>query len=231
MKRKIEFPFDENDISSLLFLEENYIDNPNEKTIVTQLVEKYAALIEYYDSQKDPIKLYFMDKMQSTVFKFNKSKEKAEAESFLGNIKKINQKNTNLPKKSIEFKPMQKYEKELSSGKQLFDIRKAKREGEHFLYSKFQKENEEGDTKLKKKLNEFDKKSENNTELIKTNLDLQKNSIRSKLKERRERSIEKSLERSMNKGKSQNSFSKNKDFERTFDNKNILKNIDNEYYG
>ena len=62
-KTESEPKFDKNEISNLLFLEENFIKKPNSELIVQNLVEQYAKLIEYYDSIKDPIKLYFMDKM------------------------------------------------------------------------------------------------------------------------------------------------------------------------
>ena len=235
MKRSLQFPFNENGISSLLFLEESYEKNSNEQKIVSQLVEKYAALIEYYDSKKDPIKLYFMDKMQATVFNYNKSKEKVEADDYFEKINELNiqKKYKNKKRSSNLFKPMKKYEKEISNGKQLFDIRKAKREREHFLYSKYQKENQNEDKKLKNKITEFNKKSENNTKLIKSHLNKQKDSIKSKLRQRRERS----MERSMSRGRSNRSFAKLGGSKNNLDrvsNRNILKSlnsIDNEYYG
>lgn len=230
MKRSLPFPFSENGISSLLFLEESYQKNSNEKKIVTQLVERYAALIEFYDSRKDPIKLYFMDKMQTTVFNFNKSKQKAEADNYFEKIKEKNDKNTK--RSSNLFKPMKKYEKEISNGKQLFDIRKAKREREHFLYSKYQKENVKEDKKLKNKITEFNKNSEQNTKLIKSHLDKQQDNINGKLRERRERS----MERSMSRGKSGRSFARlgSKNNLEKGSSRNILKslnNLENEYYG
>ncbi len=93
------------------------------------------GLIEHYDSAKDPIKLYFMDKMQTTVFNFNKSKEKTEAEDYFENLAKEHKRDSDF------FKPQKKFKKELSSGKKLFEIRRAQKEREQFMYHKYQKEN------------------------------------------------------------------------------------------
>ena len=51
------------------------------------MTEYYAKLIEYYDIKKDPVKFYFMDKMQKIVFDFNKTDEKLISESIITEIK------------------------------------------------------------------------------------------------------------------------------------------------
>ncbi len=53
------------------------------------------------------------------MLSFNKTKEKAEAEDYFEKIAEKHKKETKL------FKPSKKYQKELSQGKKLYDIRRA----------------------------------------------------------------------------------------------------------
>lgn len=40
-------------------------------------------LVEYYDTLRDPIKVYFMDKMQQVIVNFNQNKEQQQASSYM----------------------------------------------------------------------------------------------------------------------------------------------------
>ena len=62
-RKHFECPFDENKITTLLFLEESNVKARKDQNIIKKLVTTYAKLVEYYDTMKDPIKIYFMDKM------------------------------------------------------------------------------------------------------------------------------------------------------------------------
>ena len=62
-KKHFQCPFDKNKITTLLFLEESNQKSRKDQTIIKKLVSTYAKLVEYYDTMRDPIKIYFMDKM------------------------------------------------------------------------------------------------------------------------------------------------------------------------
>ncbi len=67
-RKDVKCPFDENALSSLLFMEEIHSKSVGNKEIIRTLIQKYSKLVEYYDIVKDPIKIYFMDKMQTILF-------------------------------------------------------------------------------------------------------------------------------------------------------------------
>ena len=140
------------------------------------MTELYARLIEFYDYQKDPVKFYFIDKMQKIVHDFNKTKDQLISEDYISRIK-----NSQIWD-SLKFKPVKKYQKKLEKGMKLLDIRKAQRETEQILMLKSQKENLKNKKKLKKKISLFKKVQDKNTKTIENQLDSQKESIWDKLR-------------------------------------------------
>lgn len=83
----MNYPLNEEEVAKLLYLEEQQSTDKHKEKVVAQMTEYYAKLIEYYDIKKDPIKFYFMDKMQKIVFDFNKTDDKLISESIINEIK------------------------------------------------------------------------------------------------------------------------------------------------
>jgi transposase-like protein len=61
-------PMDKASIHKLLYLEETNLKLKYDKKVIALLVGYYAKLIEYYDTVRDPMKDYFIEKMQSVMF-------------------------------------------------------------------------------------------------------------------------------------------------------------------
>ena len=180
---KFKNPYDRNSITSLLFLEDTNKAHSKEKSIVKQLVEIYVKLIEYYDMIKDPIKTYFIDKMQRVVVNYNKSSTKLNAENFITK----NRKNISLKIPLIS--------KELKKGKKLYKLRRLKLQKEIQMNQEIEKKNELRKSYLDE-LKKFEKNNELNTSIIKDGLEMQKNGIRDKLKKRREKSMTRNIQKS-----------------------------------
>ena len=49
-KKHFSCPYDENKITTLLFLEESNAKDQRDQTIIKKLVSIYAKLVEYYDT-------------------------------------------------------------------------------------------------------------------------------------------------------------------------------------
>lgn len=190
-KQIITYPYTENDISSILFLEENYLKDKKNKTILTALVQKYTKLISFYDANKDPIKLYFIDKMQTLFF---------DVEFIL---KRSKLKNTKIPEnekimksrnKSI-FKTLNIIDKDLLNGTKVYELRKNQKIKKFNFMNLIEKENQDKKNDLINKLKYFEKRNNNKTKIIKNQLKSQADLIAEKLKERRKKSVSKSIKK------------------------------------
>jgi hypothetical protein len=219
MKRNtiVNKPFDKNSIASLLFLEETNSKYLKEKKITNQLIEMYVKLIEYYDRVQDPIKIYFIEKMQRVVINFNKSpnfKTKEEIYNKQSNKEKFNDRYVDM------------FATQIQQGKDIYEIRKLKLENEMKLDQFIEKGNER--KSYLEEIKKFEENNETNTSIIKDNLIQQRRNFDDKLKERRERSLSKNLQNSFGKNSIVfNNYSKQKSFSlvKTFNqNNNILKN-------
>jgi hypothetical protein len=202
------FPFDENGITSLLFLEESHEKYRKDKGIIKQLIESYAKLVEFYDTMKDPVKLYFMDKMQSVLVNYNKR----ENQNFSNNHKKqrdeinINKnenqmenniKNNNSLSTSIPMQFLKKSDK-------FYELRRNKRIQEMKMDDQIKKKDENFENEFLNNMKDYEKKNSINTSVIKDQLKIQTSSIQEKLQKRRDKSMSKSIERSfMNRGNKQ----------------------------
>ena len=60
-------PLDELFFVKLLQLEDCIIKKILTTSIINQLVNLYGKCVEYYDTIKDPIKIYFLEKIQITL--------------------------------------------------------------------------------------------------------------------------------------------------------------------
>ena len=210
-KIKLSPPLNKKDVSVLLLLEEDAAKNNKDKSLTKKLISEYSKLIEYYDFQKDPIKHYFIDKMQSIIHKANSiasinpvnnymSKLKNKFDSLGKSLKTVD---TNKPAKKAESKKTdpQNIEK-------LMEIRKSKRNHEIFFADKFQSLQRKTKGTLKKDLEKFREKSEINNETVTRQLSSQDVSIHEKLLKRKQRSISRSMQRTLG------SFVKDKSNER-----------------
>lgn len=140
-------------------------------------------LIEYYDYQKDPVKIYFVDKMHQVVLQHNKSLM-AKEDDFLGRL---------TGPDSREQKVLPNFQQFLHHGKSLYEVRKAKQETEWFLVYKFlEKENKSEKQELIHKFQLKSKIFDRNSEIIASQLDSQKKIIQAKLCERKKRSVSRS---------------------------------------
>ena len=185
MSNNFKNPFDRNGITSLLFLEDTNLKHYKEKTIVKQLVEIYVKLIEYYDMVKDPIKTYFMDKMQRIIINYNKSKSKINAETYI-------KKNLNPKRVSSLLKLNTKSSK---NNTKLYELRRLKIQKEIQMNNEIDKKTELRKSYLEE-IQKFEKNNELNTSIIKINLEKQKKGINDKLKKRRDRSMSRNIQKS-----------------------------------
>lgn len=190
------FPFRKQDISVLLMLEESNNKNMHEKSIVNQLIDIYAKLVEFYDANQDPIRYYFMDKMQTTIFKFNKVKNKRSSQ-------KEPSKPKEKPKRAHRHTDMGKYGENKNKPKtqvahdidELMEKRKVKRGHEIRMARKYEMAEKLESVNLKNKLEKFNVKSDKNHTIVKSQLNSQDSKIKQKLMARREQSINRSMQK------------------------------------
>lgn len=180
---KVRFPLDEADVSTLLILEDANNRDPYDKAVAGRLIEKYSKLVEFYDLAQDPIKAYFVDKMQLTVSRLHKSKQKAEAEHYFGKLAK--QSETSLPIKN-NTKKFDDPAKELEAIKN-------QRAADFTMNIKLEKKSENLGQEVNKKLGHFQTQATQNTETVKTQLDQQELILQKKIQERRQNSMHKSF--------------------------------------
>ena len=150
-------------------------------------------LIEYYDAKKDPIKIYFIEKIQILVSLFNKKNNSAKKL-----IKKKKSNNNILPLKFL---------KENKNGKKIYEIRKVLKKKELVRKTKIKDENDNKNV-LKKNLEKYKIKERMNSSIIKQQLDKQMSYIDKKLLKRREKSWNKSKNNSLTLTTSKNHIDK-----------------------
>ena len=73
---KKKFPLSQTEINGLIVLEAENSRDPHNKELISEMIDKYAKLVEFYDSQQDPIKAYFVEKMQVIISNLHRSKQK-----------------------------------------------------------------------------------------------------------------------------------------------------------
>lgn len=105
-KKILIHPMDKSSVSKLLYLEESNTKMNNDKTVISMLVGYYAQLIEYYDTLRDPMKMYFIEKMQAIMFSISKSSledlEKDQTQKNYELIKRVKKRNFKNTIKRIE---------------------------------------------------------------------------------------------------------------------------------
>ena len=201
MSGKQENPLNDiNYITNLVLLEEELINGKYTLKTIQDLVSIYTSLIEYYDGIKDPIKTYFMEKIQillsnkNTLEVLEKTNPEEALKSFYDN-----------PKISINTK------KELRSKKVDFNFKVKKND----------------EVEQRKSINDIMEKHkvahDNITTHIKKEIQTQEEEFNKKMTQRRERSINRSLNRSLSPNSSKTKLSALGADDET---KEILKNLD-----
>lgn len=130
------------------------------------------------------MKLYFMDKMQSVLclVPFDKNPNYYRLSPKFFDKKRTSLKNNNISLNVDKYK-------NLLNGKKLIDIRKNQRIKSTILKQKLNLQHKNLKKNINKNINVYEKKAETKNIFIKSQLNIQKNSITQKLKERREKSI------------------------------------------
>lgn len=152
--------------------------------------------MEYYDARKDPIKIYFIDKLQKSICS-NLNENKKE-NNFLSKIK--------IKEKKTFFSSLKKLEVNLKK-KEFFEIRKNQRIKSY--YRKIKKDKFENEAK--NLLEDFNMNSDKKNKIIKNQLDFQENLINKKIFLRREKSLLKS-HKTFSSSKTLTNFKNNKIF-------------------
>ena len=189
---------DEQYITKLVLLEDDLLNNKYTIKTMQELVSIYTSLIEYYDGVKDPIKTYFMEKIQillsnkAAMDVLEKTTPSEAVTAFYEN-----------PPISMNLK------KELRSKKVDFNL-KVKRNDQD---------------EQRKSINDIMEKhktaNENITSHIKKEIQTQEDEFNRKMNQRRERSINRSMNRS-----SDLKPRLGQGLEKEEDTKEILKNLD-----
>jgi len=60
-------PLSEEIIRELIGLEEQVLTRVYDSTTLPRIIRTYGLLVEHYDALRDPIKYYFLEKMQATL--------------------------------------------------------------------------------------------------------------------------------------------------------------------
>ena len=127
-----------------------------------------------------------MDKMQTVIMNYNKSKE-------LSSKKKINKKVQKNPISTYPNIPLKNSKKRT---KKIFEFRKIKRQKDMIMTNKVRKGNVDFSHEFDIKFNIYQEKSKRKSSLINEQLKKQSNTIVDKLKQRRDKSITKSFNKS-----------------------------------
>ena len=196
-KLKKTFPFKKEDILMLLMLEDSNSKSSADKGVVNKMVDTYAKLVEFYDAKQDPIMFYFIDKMQSTIFQFNKLKQKITTDKLSLPLKS----KPNKAKRSIVSSKLKPIISQHDPDKieQLMEKRKIRRGHEMNMVKKFETVGRMASANLKKDFDNFNMKSEQNHGIVTKQLTNQNDKIKQRIFERRQMSVNRSLNKSLKK--------------------------------
>ena len=204
------FPFKQKGINNLLFLEDLSTKKNAKNKFIKELIENYAQLIEFYDAMKDPIRFYFIDKIQALILNFNlkknlesienfKNKKNENFDSFKNLIICEDFKNSDTDEEKLKKNysedlkiPMKLFNDENISGENIFKIRKEFRQKKMMNNNKIGNDMRKSHDFLNKKIENFETNFKKNSEIIKNGLDFQEIRMSQQLNLRRERSKSKS---------------------------------------
>lgn len=191
-KKSKKFPFTPQEITKLLFLEQANKENDCDKKTVNELVELYTKLVQFYDTKKDPIKGYFMDKMQTSIFRFNRIEEEDPTERLMERLKV---ERVVTESRDRNFNILEKIHKaeEFQSTEQFLEQRRLKRGFELRLSKQMEAGELNISTAVNKELAKVNKEHEKNSKVVHQQLSDQDDNIHKKIARRRQSSIVKSL--------------------------------------
>ena len=148
-KGKLTFPLTKEDVSVLLLLEEDLSKNSSEKTVAKKLMAIYSQLVEFYDFKKDPIKAYFIDKLQSVIYKANSIANVIPADNYIAKLKNKFESVSKLLKPETK-RP--KLKSETKNVEQMMEVRRSKKNFEVSFADKYKSKENEAKKELKKDL-------------------------------------------------------------------------------
>ena len=193
-KEMSRLPIDLALVRRLIILEDLSTQGEFNQSISTQIVEIYAQLVEYFDHKKDPIKVYFLDKMQNTITSQTKIGQSMNAEL---QLKKDSLSYANSAVKNT----LRQLDEDADRA---FERRAMQRSFAFKLKSAAQKlpgnENE-----IPRKLEDFEERTRDLDAIVRTQLRSQEKSISSRLEERRKHSANKSRSKNDSMAKSRDS--------------------------
>lgn len=179
---KKQFLMDAEIVKKVLLLEDLLAKASDNRTISSQLISMYAEMVEYYDHKKDPIKIYFLDKMQNTISNLTKSPKKREAEQYLGkkNVQ-LNASSVQLALKNLQF-----------DSQKFFEKRNVQRTLDYKLNAALEENKKNFEYDIPQTVKTHEEKTEKMDEVVRTQLRSQEKSISAKLQERRKHSMSRS---------------------------------------
>ncbi len=176
-------PLNDSDVlHSLLMQEDDLLMQRGNLQTITELTRIYSDLIEYYDNKKDPITVYFKEKIQMLL----SNKE---------TLKLLEAKQTD--------KDLEKYQRR---SKISMNTKKELRSKMVEFNSKITKDNEEEKKKdIQEMVQQHEKHYKDINNHIKKETHTQEDAFQRKMSQRRERSMNRSLSRSIDKKRGDNS--------------------------
>ena len=192
------FPLNSHGISELLLLEEKNGENQADTKVMGQLIGLYSQLVEFYDSVADPIKMYFVDKMQSVIYKANRPPQRKNS--------KITEKlKTDLKglKEALEDRHQSKpngHKKPANNPEQLLEHRKLRRAMEMKMTKQVEAQQKINSMVLEEQIDKTHDKHHKNSKKVYEQLSSQDFYINKKLAERRQQSMSRSLQKTFNSG-------------------------------
>ena len=163
------------DVKQLLILEDLREKNCTSAVVLGRLVEIYSRLVEHFDNIKDPIKTYFLDKMQNNIANL------AQPERLI---------------RKLDFRPGESLSdilKQLNENpEKLFARRTSQRNFEFRLSSLAQNKKAEIENEIPAKMESHENRQKSLDELVRTQLRSQEKTVTSRIDQRRIMSVNKS---------------------------------------
>ena len=185
-------PLKSKEVSLLILLEEKSQQKSSDKKSIKSLIDIYAKLIEFYDLVHDPIKNYFMDKMQSAIFNFNIKMNQPKKEDYLSKYKsKMKGVRKRLDSLRCADENLQK------NVDKLIKTRKTKKNFEIKMQERVEKTRTSVKESLQSEIMSYRELAETNSNIVSSQLSTQNETVNQRLLKRKQRSISRSLQRSL----------------------------------
>lgn len=182
-QRACGHPLGQCGVFELVTMEDQVAKNPHDAELVGRVIERYTVLVEYYDGMQDPIKAYFLDKMQSAALNLARLREKNTADKYMAKLAGPGR----TAARRVSRAPDDAYQRRQSS-----------RASEYLLNLKLQKSRVEMGAQVDTVVGKFSAQATANTSAVKEQLGQQEESLMQKIRERRQTSLHKSFTRGRN---------------------------------